>query len=227
MEGKNEQKPIDIQEALQVALRHKAKLRKELHAIDREISAYKDALRLANRRLNEAKLSPWLQIEGKSRPQACAVLMKEMGGQATITELIPRLISAGLIPADSQKAWHQVRTALEQRLDLFTKVGAGRYALVESVGEEFPAEESFTNGRPPKPIKDSIFAVLGQEGKPLHYKVILEKLQKQRITVSGKDPRNTLLAHLSQDSRFKNVDRGLWGLSEWVGVPTLQRLLTP
>lgn len=224
MQGKNEQKTLDIQEALQGALRQKAKLRKELRAVEREISAYKDAFRLANKRLSVTTGNSWTQLQGLSRPEACAVLMREMGGRATIAELIPKLIAAGLLAADSDRTWSKVRTALEQRLDLFVKLEAGCYALVESVGEEFPTEESPINGgRPPKPIKDKVLAVLQEEGNPLHYKVILQKLQEKGIEVHGKDPRNTLLAHLSQDPRIKSLGRGFWGLAEWVGVPTLQR----
>jgi hypothetical protein len=216
MEIKNEQKSIGIYEALQAAIRLRTKLKKELRTVEKEIFAYRKALHLAQGRLIADASASMAQsmsyLRGMSRPEACKILMEEMGGKASITELVPKLMAAGLITTDTEKAWNKVRTALEQRLDLFTKVGQGQYALVECLKEELPPEMPSINGRPPKPIKDKAFGILEREGKPLHYQVILEKLQEEGVTVQGRNPLNTLRAHLSQDSRFKNMGRGIWGL---------------
>lgn len=215
MESGNGDKAVDLQKALEAALETKARLTKDVRKIEQEIATYREALSLAARRLAS---DPALRsrFQGMSRREACAILMKEMGGQAKITELVPKLFAAGLLPTDSGKAWYKVRTALEQRPDLFTKVGPGQYALAESVSDEhIAAEELPSNGRPPKPVRDAVCAILQVEGKPLHYTVLLNKLQERGISVGGKDPRNTLLAHLSLDPRFKNVGPGLWALSVW------------
>ena len=208
---------IDIQEALKAATREKTKLRKELKKIDQEIASYKGALRLAEKRLSAvsvATVPP--QFQGMSRPQACAILMRQMGGEASIKELSARLSAIGLLLTNSGEAWYKVRNALDQRPDLFVKIGPGRYALVELKGQgELPLEEPSVNGRPPTGVKGEIFQILKEEGRPLHYSPLLTKLQQRGILIGGKDPRNTLLAHLSQDHHFKNVSPGVWGLAAW------------
>ena len=50
------------------------------------------------------------------------------------------------------------------------------------------------------------------EERPLHRKVILERLEIKGIFVSGQDKLRTLSAHLSQDARFTPTERGFWTL---------------
>ena len=49
--------------------------------------------------------------------------------------------------------------------------------------------------------------------RPLHRKVILERLEAEGIFVSGQDKLRTLSAHLSHDDRFTPTERGFWTLA--------------
>ena len=64
-----------------------------------------------------------------------------------------------------------------------------------------------------KEIRNNIHDILVEE-RPQHRTTIYERLQERGVHVSGQDPINNVGAHLSVDTRFKNVDRGTWDLSE-------------
>jgi len=82
---------------------------------------------------------------------------------------------------------------------------------------------------PAKEMRNAILGILEAEGKPLHYRTIHERLLSAGITVGGKNPVANVGAHLSIDSRFENVGRGLWALKRWgmnhTRQPMAERLL--
>ena len=62
----------------------------------------------------------------------------------------------------------------------------------------------------------AIFDVLMKE-RPLHRKVILERVTQAGIYVGGKNPLAALGSYLRLDKRFTNVARGVWTLVEEPG----------
>ena len=65
-------------------------------------------------------------------------------------------------------------------------------------------------------LRDAIYAVLQAE-RPLHRKVILDRVTQAGIYVGGKNPLAALGSYLSMDRRFKSVARGVWTLVEEPG----------
>lgn len=53
--------------------------------------------------------------------------------------------------------------------------------------------------------------------RPLHRKVILQRVTQAGIYVGGQKPLAALGSYLSLDKRFKNVARGVWTLAEEPG----------
>ncbi len=237
---KNRQPIMDLREALdsisqeiEKVNKGREKVQKKLDQMDevvrelkKEEAVYKNALHLLEKRFGIDVIMKQ-RFGGMSRREACTVIMKENNGQANITELIPQLSAAGLLPINRRRAWDKVRNTLEQRRDVFEKIGPGRYALRKSPSKELLIEEPLPNkGRPPKPVRDEAFKILEIEGQPLHCVSLLEKLQERGIRVEGQNPRNNLLAHLNHDPRFKRVAPATWGLLKWDGDKPHQQLPT-
>lgn len=57
--------------------------------------------------------------------------------------------------------------------------------------------------------------LLGQVGRPLHYRDIAATLARQQVYVPGRDPAANLLAHMGRDARFRRFERGTYGLQSW------------
>ncbi|MBI3968098.1 MAG: winged helix-turn-helix domain-containing protein [Chloroflexi bacterium] len=68
---------------------------------------------------------------------------------------------------------------------------------------------------PAKAMDNAMWRILEEEGKPLHIRDIHERLRQRGIHVPGKIPANNVSAHLSNDPRFENVGKGVWGLKSW------------
>ena len=62
-------------------------------------------------------------------------------------------------------------------------------------------------------LRDAMAEILAAEG-PLHRREIYDRLMRLGVPIGGQDPINNVGAHLSIDSRFENVGRGMWQLSE-------------
>lgn len=103
------------------------------------------------------------------------------------------------------------RDQLAQEADGFRQV----IAYYEKHGSELEARTP----PPAKEIRNMAVQILQEEGKPLHYKEIYERLLKQGITVGGKKPANNMGAQMSQDQRFKSLSQGIWGLASWQKLP--------
>jgi hypothetical protein len=71
---------------------------------------------------------------------------------------------------------------------------------------------------PAKQIRNEMVTILQNEGAPLHYGEIYNRLVQRGIPVPGKEPRRNVGAHLSNDERFEKQGSGNWGLASWQGV---------
>lgn len=60
-------------------------------------------------------------------------------------------------------------------------------------------------------LNDAIFAVLSAE-RPLHRRVIHDRVVETGVRVRGRDPVSNLAAHMSADPRFHSVGNGMWDL---------------
>lgn len=64
---------------------------------------------------------------------------------------------------------------------------------------------------------DVAYDVLSRKGVPMHYRAILEEVNKEGVVIGGRDPGTTLIAYLSRDKRFmkaREQGRGYWGLKQ-------------
>ena len=66
----------------------------------------------------------------------------------------------------------------------------------------------------PKNVRDKIYFVLKQDGKPLHFNTIAERINEQNFG-KKKVIRATVHNELIADKRFVLVGRGIYALSEW------------
>lgn len=87
--------------------------------------------------------------------------------------------------------------------------------------------------REPKYLRNKAFTLLKEIGHPLHYKQIFNILTALGVEIGGQNPESNLLAHLSQDSRFKSLGEGRWGLEMWPaennqgGTTTIPSVVVP
>jgi hypothetical protein len=76
----------------------------------------------------------------------------------------------------------------------------------------FPASRSHRG----TPISDAAYDVLKERGEEMHYQPLTHEVMLRGVPIGGKSPANTLLAHLSRDSRFSRPRaRGTYALREW------------
>lgn len=75
--------------------------------------------------------------------------------------------------------------------------------------------ESASSSTPVKQMRNKMWEILKDEGRPLHYKEIYRRLKATGTEVGGKDPVRNVGAHLSSDDRFVSLGSGKWGLVSW------------
>ena len=76
--------------------------------------------------------------------------------------------------------------------------------------EQMPSKEQ-------KP-SDVACDVLSRKGVPMHYRAILEEVNREGFVIGGRDPGTTLIAYLGRDKRFlkaHELGRGYWKLKRW------------
>lgn len=108
----------------------------------------------------------------------------------------------------SREQLQRALRAMDKRRDLLMELLA--HYETESVGT--PAEETRAADMPAKLVRNAAVEVLRDSG-PLHYKMILVRLEERGISVNGKDPARNLNAHLSNDERFVSLGEGRWTLT--------------
>ena len=67
----------------------------------------------------------------------------------------------------------------------------------------------------PKAVRNRSYIFLQALGRPIHYTALFKFLTGMGVEIGGAEPQKNLLAHLSQDSRFKSFGEGRWGLADW------------
>ena len=77
---------------------------------------------------------------------------------------------------------------------------------LEAVGQE--SRQGADNS-----LRDAIADILSVDGT-LHRRDIYERLVNRGVQIGGQNPISNVSAHLSIDSRFENVGRGLWQLAK-------------
>ena len=114
---------------------------------------------------------------------------------------------------DEHAAVHGKRMALENlmaqgRLPAISQEISAEWEALRT-GAQMPSTER----KPPDVACD----VLSRKGVPMHYREILEEVNKEGVVIGGHDPGTTLIAYLGRDKRFakaREVGRGYWRLKE-------------
>lgn len=112
---------------------------------------------------------------------------------------------------DEHAAVHGKRMALENlmaqgRLPTMNQEISSEWEALRKV-QQMPATER----KPPNIAYD----VLSRKGVPMHYREILQEMNKEGVVIGGHDPGTTLIAYLGRDKRFlkaREKGRGYWKL---------------
>lgn len=77
------------------------------------------------------------------------------------------------------------------------------------------AQAETINSAPVKNLRNEMVQILRDAGKPLHYTELRNQLETRGLTINGVDKAKTVGAHLSNDTRFKKLGKGMWALASW------------
>ena len=110
----------------------------------------------------------------------------------------------------------EIRGMDERKAELLRQRGALVTTLQFFGGNDadLPATSSSDGGS--GSMNDAIFAVLSAE-RPLHRRVIHDRVVEMGVTVRGRDPVSNVTAHMSLDPRFHSIGGGMW---DFVDPPT-------
>lgn len=114
---------------------------------------------------------------------------------------------------DEHAVVHGKRMALENLM------AQGRLEINQQIAsqwEELRKEEQMPSAERKPP--DVAYDVLSRNGVPMHYRAILEGVNKEGVVIGGHDPGTTLIAYLGRDKRFvkaRERGRGYWQLKRW------------
>jgi len=76
-------------------------------------------------------------------------------------------------------------------------------------------KESAENDVPAKTLRNAMVEILRETGHAMHYSSLAEALEGRGIQINGRDKAKNVGAHLSIDTRFHNVGKGMWALASW------------
>jgi DNA-directed RNA polymerase delta subunit len=76
-----------------------------------------------------------------------------------------------------------------------------------------------------KELRNTMWDILREEGRALHFRDIYERLAERGARVAGKEPHRNVGAHLSADERFISLGSGIWGLASWPPQPPSDTVL--
>lgn len=80
---------------------------------------------------------------------------------------------------------------------------------------------------PAKNLRNEMVQILRDAAQPLHYTELRNRLESRDVAINGVDKNKTVGAHLSNDTRFKKLGRGMWALASWpASVATLDDTTT-
>ena len=119
-----------------------------------------------------------------------------------------------------------LKTKIKQREDIIRRLSKENEVLAETKRiYEAEAGTDISSAVPtPRPNSHSAeltgtIEVILLEERPLHRRVILERVTQRGIYVGGEKPLASLGSYLSMDRRFKNVGRGIWTLTDEPAAP--------
>ena len=149
-----------------------------------------------------------------------STLTYDVLGGSTVYESTIRDLKVAIdrLQAEKQRIDEQVQ-ALESSLRYFESQERGdappppdatlpnsNQTRLEAVGQE-PRQGADSS------LRDAIADILSVDGT-LHRRDIYERLVNRGVQIGGQNPISNVSAHLSIDSRFENVGRGLWQLAK-------------
>lgn len=142
--------------------------------------------------------------------------MEATNGMSFVAELVARhrQVRRGIDDDQREMQTIQARVAEKKRaLDAIEE-------LIRIEGAQVPADQADVLAFPAPaaggtPISEAAYAILAERGEALHYQPLTREVQARGIAIGGKNPANTLLAHLSRDQRFYRPSRGTYALREW------------
>lgn len=180
-----------------------------------ELSAY---LTVKNTRIDQsqvsfiAELCPDLVVIEENDNYYHAVGVRAVHDEAKIKELVDKIIAA------IKKIGHQ--TSIEQvNKDLGGELGVQHTRALASISKQLAT----LNGQwglikwptvNPKNIRDKIYVILKESGKPMHFNEIagdIKKSEFKRKDVTTQAIHNELI----KDKRFVLIGRGIYALKEW------------
>ncbi|MCS7207275.1 MAG: winged helix-turn-helix domain-containing protein [Dehalococcoidia bacterium] len=134
--------------------------------------------------------------------------------QATRQRLITELqsVDASLAQIHAQyvreiKPLEQKKKILQEKLDHVDAL-----LRLEGLAVENPSTQQERGRRP----VDVAYDVLCGYGKPMHYRMIAEKVLANGVYIGGKDPAANLLTQITRDKRFVQAgQRGYYALVSW------------
>lgn len=118
---------------------------------------------------------------------------------------------SSLAPAAKRYLQEKLTALQAQRAQIERDIAALERAL-EIADADVSADDQVSAT---KMVPNAIWSLLRETGQPLHYTVILERLQRRGVTVRGQDPAKNVGAHMSGDPRFVSNGKGFWGLKSW------------
>jgi len=95
------------------------------------------------------------------------------------------------------------------------------YGASEGISEPLSSPRPYPTENIGDRIAKEVFNVLKiresyeLDERPMHYRDIVQELQRRNIHVSGRDPGLNMIAHIHKDTRFCRPKRGHYALSEW------------
>lgn len=82
-------------------------------------------------------------------------------------------------------------------------------ALEGGGGPTLVVEERRTSGN----FLDTAYAILEDSQEGIHYRDLVEQLERRGVHVPGQDPAANLIAHITRDQRFVRTARGTYGIA--------------
>lgn len=106
----------------------------------------------------------------------------------------------------------EVITRLEEEIGKIERQRDGLVVALQYLENSSDASKP-SRDRTASDMRDAMVEILAEES-PLGRRDIYDRLVERGIHVGGRDPVNNVGAHLSIDSRFGNVGRGMWVLAD-------------
>ena len=107
------------------------------------------------------------------------------------------------------KEWEGKKRKIDKELEaLYIVMRMNQERIEDTNSERGPRASSYA-----QELTDAIQGILLSE-RPLHRQVILARVAERGIYVGGAKPINSIGSYLSTDVRFKNVNRGIWTLTD-------------